>query len=298
MNDLKRRIARQQRWWTRLFFASLIVAFLADLPVWIDLPVTALCLALSLVRAPRQDDHPPVEVASPVTGRWAALNSPADKVPSHGIRAYGQAFAIDIAHPRPKGAAASLGWGLRQRPPTAYSSFGQPVYAVRGGTVVTVTDGQRDHLARNTWPGIAYLMAVEGLARELAGAPRVIGNHVVIDHGDRVHSLYAHLRRGSATVRAGDRVEAGQLIGAVGNSGNTSEPHLHFQLMDDPAPAAAAGIPFRWNDIDQDPTDTDPTWASGQVREDITEGLPANGQVFTVPADRVLGQSPGHGSAP
>ena len=57
------------------------------------------------------------------------------------------------------------------------------------------------------------------------------------------YAAYAHLRRGSVLVRPGDRVYRGQIIAECGNSGNTSEPHLHFQLMDRRRPALAAGVP-------------------------------------------------------
>ena len=280
MTALKRPIASLQGWWTRLLLLGVLATLFLDVPVWVDLPALVLLVVLSLVRAPRRDDHPAVAVQCPVAGRWAALNSPADKVPSHGIRAYDQAFAIDIARPRPAGLSPTIGWGMRQRRPDEFSSFGEPVYAVAPGTVVTVVSRQRDHLARNTWPGLLYLMTVEGFCRELGGARFVVGNHVVIDHGDGVFSLYAHLQRGSVTVAVGDVVAVGDRLGLVGNSGNSSEPHLHFQVMDDPRPSAAAGLPFRWSGIEQDPTDTDPTWAAGEVRDEIIDGLPANGQVF------------------
>jgi hypothetical protein len=284
MTTLKRAVASLQAWWTRLFILGVLAALLLDIPFWIDLTAIGLILALSLVRSPRRDDHPAVSVLCPVAGRWAALNSPADKVPSHGIRAYGQAFAIDIAHPRPPGFSPRIGWGLRQRRPDEFSSFGEPVYAVAPGTVVAACSRQRDHRARTTWPGLLYLMTVEGLVRESGGARFVVGNHVDLDHGEGVFSLYAHLQRDSLTVAVGDVVAAGYRLGLVGNSGNSSEPHLHFQLMDDPRPSAAAGLPFRWISIEQDPTDTDPTWATGEVRDQIIEGLPANGQVFVARA--------------
>src|SRR5690606_30900013 len=72
----------------------------------------------------------------------------------------------------------------------------------------------------------------------------VVGNAVVLDIGDGVYAVLAHLRRGSVRVRKGDRVRAGDVLGEVGNSGNSSEPHLHFHLMDRPRPGTAAGVPF------------------------------------------------------
>lgn len=287
---LRRLVASLQAWWLRLFVLAIVVAVVASLPVWLDLLLGVSFVALSLVRPPRRDDHPPVLVSAPVAGRWAALNSPATTIPSHGVRAYGQAFAIDLAHPRPVTAAGqnALGWGLRQRRPESYSSFGEPVTAVQAGTVVGVSAGQRDHLARNTWPGVLYLMVLEGFVRELAGSSFIVGNHVVVDHGDGIYALYAHLRAGSVKVRVGDRVAAGEQVGEVGNSGNSSEPHLHFQLMDHRRPAAAAGVPFRWDKIVQDPTDVDPTWSAAPVDAVIVPGLPSNGQVFVAPSRETL----------
>ncbi|MCF2126704.1 M23 family metallopeptidase [Strepomyces sp. STD 3.1] len=207
--------------------------------------------------------HEPVEVGPPVTGRWSALNSPADRTPSHGIHAYGQTFAIDlVAEPKP-GARPGFRvlWPIARRN-RDFPAFGAPLLAVADGTVVRVSDTQRDHLSRNSLPGLLYLMILEGSVRELAGVRRIVGNHVVIDLGDGIHALYAHVQRGSLAVREGDRVTAGQVLGRCGNSGNSTEPHVHFQLMDGPDPDTARGIPFTWHDI----------------------GVPRNGEVFETPS--------------
>jgi murein DD-endopeptidase MepM/ murein hydrolase activator NlpD len=60
----------------------------------------------------------------------------------------------------------------------------------------------------------------------------MLGNHVIVALEERVFALLAHLRCGSLRVQVGDHVHSGQVIGACGNSGNSTEPHLHFQLMD------------------------------------------------------------------
>jgi murein DD-endopeptidase MepM/ murein hydrolase activator NlpD len=104
-------------------------------------------------------------------------------------------------------------------------------------------------------------MLIEGSVREMSGVRHILGNHVVLDLGNGIYAAYAHLQRGSLCVREGDRVHAGQVLARCGNSGNSSEPHLHFQLMDDPDPDAARGIPFTWRGI----------------------GLPANGEIFQTP---------------
>ncbi|MER5769009.1 M23 family metallopeptidase [Streptomyces sp. NPDC001985] len=258
------------------FLVLLLTDLLADPPygtLWVLAPggaalVLGLVLERLAARAHTSGERPPAtEVLPPVTGRWIALNSPADKTPSHGVHGYGQAYAIDIvADPRSPGAPDAP-----TRPPFAwlwpvvrrnrdFPAFGAPLLAVADATVVHAEDRQRDHLSRNSPLMIAYLMLIEGALRDIAGPRRVFGNHIVLDLGDGVWAAYAHVRRGSLTVRAGDRVRAGQPLARCGNSGNSTEPHVHFQLMDGPDPDSARGLPFRWSGI----------------------GIPGNGEVFTV----------------
>ncbi|GAA2503117.1 M23 family metallopeptidase [Streptomyces longisporus] len=194
-------------------------------------------------------DTEAVEIAVPVTGRWRALNSPASKVPSHGTRAYGQTYAIDIVAEPAEGARPGFGWWPLARRSADFPAFGAELLAVGDATVVRADDRQRDHLSRTSWPAVLYFFVVEGIVRSLGGARRVIGNHVVLDLGDGTYALYAHLQRGSLAVRPGDRVRTGQLLGRCGNSGNSTEPHVHFQLMDSADPDIAHGTPFTWRGV-------------------------------------------------
>ncbi|MGW2203515.1 M23 family metallopeptidase [Streptomyces sp. NPDC001774] len=234
-------------------------------PYWAGwLPaLAALAVGVTLAGTDRRrhtaDTRPPVEVGPPVTGRWSALNSPADRTPSHGTHQYGQTYAIDIVaedEERPRPPFARF-WPTVRRSED-FPAFGAPLFAVADATVVHAEDGQRDHLSRNSLPAVAYLMLVEAAVRALAGARRVTGNHVVLDLGDGTYAMYAHLKRGSLTVRAGDRVAAGQELARCGNSGNSTEPHVHFQLMDGPDLDTARGVPFTWRGV----------------------GVPANGETF------------------
>lgn len=109
----------------------------------------------------------PVEVESPVTGRWSALNSPADRTPSHGTHAYGQTYAIDVvAEPEP-GARPGFRWlwPLARRS-SAFPAYGAPLLAVADGTVVRAVGSQRDHLSRTSLPALLYLMVVEASVRD------------------------------------------------------------------------------------------------------------------------------------
>ncbi len=208
----------------------------------------------------------PTAVAPPVRGRWRAVNSPADRVPSHGIHAYGQTYAIDLVYEPAGRPRAGIPGGRLVRPPGAFPGFGQPVYAVAPGRVVRIRQWQRDHWSRTSPPALLYLV-IESMVRELFGAGRVIGNHVVVDHGDGRYALYAHLRRGSVDVRPGQHVRSGEQIARCGNSGNSSEPHLHFQVMDRSRPAFAAGLPFRF---------------TGPVDGELAGGVPRAGTCFVV----------------
>jgi hypothetical protein len=195
-------------------------------------------------------DREPVQLRSPVRGRWIAVNSPADKVPSHGTHELGQTYAIDLVYAPDPSAERRFVWTPIARRPQTYPAFGRPVTAPADGVVVAASGWQRDHWSRDSWPALVYLL-VEGMVFRsilsvlaLSAGRFVIGNHVVLDLGDGVHAVFAHLRRGSVKVRKGDRIKAGDLLGEVGNSGNSSEPHLHFHLMDGPRPLTASGLPF------------------------------------------------------
>lgn len=91
--------------------------------------------------------------------------------------------------------------------------------------------------------------AVDGLPDQAIGASDPVnpaGNHVVIDFGNDEYGFLAHLRQGSVRVAEGDAVAAGQEIGLCGNSGNTSEPHLHFHMQTSPRLGQGEGLPAQF----------------------------------------------------
>lgn len=240
----------------RRVWAAVVLAALA---------VFVLCSLLTIFGQFIAPNYEPRRVASPVRGRWLALNSPATKVPSHGVRMYGQSHAIDLVA-EPDGAHRPVyGTGKAMRGSEEYPAFEEPVYAMVDGTVVRSSDWRRDHLSRSNWFGYLY-MSVEGIVRELGGPSSVIGNHVTIRSDDGAFATVAHLKKGSAEVAVGDRVRAGQRIGLCGNSGNSSEPHVHAQLSDRKSFNVAQGIPFVFADI-----------ALGDSAQSV-DGVPATGE--------------------
>ena len=82
------------------------------------------------------------------------------------------------------------------------------------------------------------------------GSAALAGDHVIIDHGNAEYSLYAHLQPGSVRAKAGDLIKAGQPIAKLGSSGNSTEPHLHFQVYDAPDPLNCSGIPVNLQGVE------------------------------------------------
>lgn len=121
---------------------------------------------------------------------------------------------------------------------TNWYNYGEPVYAVADGTVVQVLDEMGDQ-SPGTLPDPGSITI-----------DTVDGNHVILDLGNGVYAFYAHLKLGSVLVELGDTVEVGQQIGELGNSGNTSAPHLHLHLMSRPSALAADSIPYGYDEIE------------------------------------------------
>lgn len=167
-------------------------------------------------------------------GTWAAVRGPSNTsghrlgtLALNGTVYTAQRFAVDWVK---LGADGRFFAGSGQRVEDWYG-FGQPVLAT-AGRVVFVRDGVPDRAP----------LHLEAEAQIVAAdAP---GNTVVINLGAGRFAVYAHLRRGSVTVRVGDTVRDGQRIGHVGNSGNSLAPHLHVHVADAPDPLAAQGVPF------------------------------------------------------
>lgn len=222
------------------------------LPSGWALPVAVVIVVSSVLlsAAPQSPIQAPFEMGAPVRGDWVALNSPGQTLPSHGTRALGQYAAIDIARPTTADTPPMVRNALRSSLAQTFPTFGAGIYAMASGTVVKTSTKSSDHSARNTWQAMAFMMTIEGFLRSLLGVRALYGNHVIVEHDNGTFAAYAHLRQGSIAVREGDWVIAGDKIAEVGNTGNSSVPHLHVHLMDRANPHAAAGLTMVWHDIE------------------------------------------------
>ena len=112
-----------------------------------------------------------------------------------------------------------------------YFAFGREVLAPADGVVTDVISGVRDNRPGSMNPYLA------------------LGNAVVIKHRKHEVSVLAHFKQGSIRVKAGDSVKRGQILGLCGNSGNSSEPHIHYHLQNTPVIQDGSGIRCVFSDI-------------------------------------------------
>lgn len=152
-------------------------------------------------------------------------------LPLNGSFALAQRFAIDWE--QVDGENRLVKGSLAD--PKNYTIHGQPVLAVADGRVVS---------ARNDLPE-----QIPGALPPNLPVAEADGNFVVLDIGGGAYVLYAHLQPGSVLVGAGALVKRGDILGKVGNTGNSQAPHLHLHVMDGPSPLLSNGIPYVFESI-------------------------------------------------
>ncbi|WP_069806081.1 M23 family metallopeptidase [Thermogemmatispora onikobensis] len=163
-------------------------------------------------RVRRNVGQPGLDLASPCPRRLSVGQGGHSRLVNyHGLKAPTQAYALDLAVIDALGRRTS-GFSLFPRPLTAYHSFGQPVLSPIDGIVLNCENRLPDQPIGSTDP------------------QRPLGNYVLMRSAARpeVHLLVAHLQQGSVAVRPGQEVRVGDYLGRIGNSGNTSEPHIHL----------------------------------------------------------------------
>lgn len=174
-------------------------------------------------------------------GVWFAANGPSPTsghrramIPIFGTYYISQRFAIDWVKVDEQG-RTHAGDSLQNK---SYYAYGNNALAVADGIVTEVKDSIPENV-----PG-ANSRAVP-ITLETVG-----GNHVIIDIGQQRFAFYAHLQPHSIRVHVGDHVKRGQILGLVGNSGNSTEPHLHFHISDASSPLGAEGLPYEFQTLD------------------------------------------------
>jgi hypothetical protein len=194
-------------------------------------------VALSYTVAPIEINAKLAKIGPPLAGdRWVAVNGCCDEagahrpsgLPCNGGVYFAQRFAIDWMRLDKAGQLAA-------GDPTdvhSYPGYGADVLAVADGAIVD-TLNTLDDQKPGTLPDPSTI-----------NMQNVDGNHIVIDLGGGVYAFYAHLQKGSVQASVGDRVRRGQVLAKLGNTGNTSGPHLHFHLMEGTSVLCSNGIPY------------------------------------------------------
>lgn len=178
------------------------------------------------------------EISAPFHGQWAALNGPSNSsghrrlvLGLDGRTAIGQRFAIDFLQLDSTGSSHHGD----PRKNENYYAYGTPLMAVADGVIAATKDSIPQNIPGATSRAVPITMITVG------------GNYVAIDIGHGRYALYAHLQPGSLRVKVGDHVKRGQVIALLGNSGNSTEPHVHFQIADGPTFLSSEGIPYAMN---------------------------------------------------
>ncbi|KAB3525741.1 M23 family metallopeptidase [Alkaliphilus serpentinus] len=168
----------------------------------------------------------------PFTDEWFIANGGIDKKDSHSWEIVNQRYAYDFIIANSNGCShANDGDTLKD-----YYCYGQNILSPGDGEVIEV----RDHIRDYPKPGT---MMVDFLAKDFRG------NFVVIKHQENEYSFMAHFIPGTFEVNKGDFVKRGQVIGKCGNSGHSTEPHLHFHFQDHPNFYQGKGLPIKFSNV-------------------------------------------------
>jgi murein DD-endopeptidase len=177
-----------------------------------------------------------VAISSPLRGdHWLAANGPSNisghrraLIPIDGHAAIAQRFAIDWVRLRDDGKT----FQGDEKDNKNYYAYVSEALAVADGVVTEIKDGIPQNIPGENSRAVPITLETVG------------GNHVILDIGGGHYAFYAHLQPGSLRVKLGDKVRRGQVVGLVGNSGNSTEPHLHFHIENATSPLGAEGLPY------------------------------------------------------
>ncbi|TSD49973.1 M23 family metallopeptidase [Rhodococcus sp. KBS0724] len=150
-----------------------------------------------------------------------------------------------------------------------YFAYDAPLLAVADGTVVSVVSNKKDEPPHHVNPNLTF--------------DQLGGNYAIIDIGNGNYAFYAHMIPGSASVKVGDTVSRGDVIGNLGNSGNTSEVHLHFHISRAPTPLSSDNVPYEIDGFTFVGSTATDALVKGPDAGERTDQLPLNSDVVNFP---------------
>ena len=162
-----------------------------------------------------------------------------DWITSGGHGGFSNAFAVDL-----DGLDQNDGELSEANENAADAGYGREILAPAAGTVVYARNDVPENVHPGEEPDDNYYRTLHDPVMAYAG------NCVIIDHGNSEYSVMMHMQPGSVTVTVGDRVATGQVIGRLGSSGDTTGPHMHYELQTGPRLWQHQSLPFRFQNID------------------------------------------------
>jgi len=184
----------------------------------------------------------PISVAPPLRGEWIAgdsVNNSKDAAHRRAVLAVdghawlAQRYAIDWLQIKTVNGVRTT-WKGPEDKNDSYFCYNQSIYSVAAGKVVDAADG----LPENVPHSGKYAVPID--------FNNAAGNHIVVEIAPRRYVLYAHMRPGTVQAKIGDMVKVGDILGHVGNTGSSTEPHLHMQIDDQPSFLAGNGVPYEF----------------------------------------------------
>jgi len=206
--------------------------------------------------------NPVVVISPPLRGEnWLAANGPSNTSihrralnPLNGRAYISQRYAIDWVQLYPDGKT----YRGDPKDNRAYRAYGAEICAVSDGVVTETKDGIQQNIP-NDKPVVPITVETIG------------GNHVIMDIGAGRFAYYAHLQPGSLRVKVGDKVRRGDVLGLLGNSGNSTEPHLHSHICNASSELACEGLPYAFASFDL--LGNGETWKSSDAHEPLKREL-------------------------
>jgi len=250
-----------------LFWLFAFVEMLATLPLTVQsfhqlIGIPYIYISRGFKLPDKENYQPAVRYSLPFRGEWTVVNGGLDKRTSHSWSVLTQRYAYDFVILDDKGQSSTGDRTVLQN----YHCYGREVLALSEGVVVEVKDKYGD-------------AGTFGTGKTDSGIRDIRGNYIVIKHADKEYSVIAHLMPGSLKVKVGQTVKRGEPVAQCGNSGNTSEPHIHFQIQDGKSFFSSAGLPITFEGIEAKPAinyekfDPRPVYEWGNEASTIQRGL-------------------------
>jgi len=220
------------------------------------------------------DQNPVVVISPPLRGEnWVAANGPSNTsvhrtsiLPIDGRSCIPQRFAIDWIQINADGNT----YKGDPKDNKNYLAYGTEIHAVADGVVTEAQDGVPENIPDEKARAVPMTLKTIG------------GNHVILDIGNGRYAVFAHMQTASVRVKLGGHVRRGQVLGLVGNSGNATEPHLHFHICDANSVLSCEGLPYAFPSFE----------AQGRVKLDAEQAsvkhemeIPTESEIVRFPSE-------------